>query len=81
MEELVKEPCSVAEMECENPAGWGSAGGYATNRRLIKIPRCEECGEPVCEKCSQVVDHKGETKRMCNYCVRSLINDSDQYER
>lgn len=60
-----REPCSVANAGCEAPAGYadGSPGhGHAEHA-------CYQCGQPVCEACSEVQDDS--TNRLCDYCADS----------
>ncbi len=47
-----KEPCHVCDTNCEHPAGWRNASGYAENKNANAPYRCHECSEPVCAACS-----------------------------
>lgn len=44
--------CHVSDPQCLNPAGFGTARGYARNAYGPRTrARCQECGEAVCAAC------------------------------
>lgn len=46
--------CTVSNQNCEQPAGWGGAYGFAENiGPFDDIPSCYRCGESVCETCGR----------------------------
>ena len=67
--------CGVANENCSAPAAWGVGGslmtGYYENedRRKQAKFECFVCGEPVCGRCSRVVDYLTYGKqRVCDNC-------------
>lgn len=62
------EPCSVANENCEAPAGWSAGGGLIENDEANAQFECSNCREPVCGACSREVRHGG---RMCDECAGS----------
>lgn len=62
------EPCAVAEIGCQAPAGYRvGAGGFAPNFDLAdgQTEPCARCANPVCENCAVIAD---EGERVCLDC-------------
>lgn len=67
--------CSVANQDCESPAGWGSSFGYGANNYGPSIKTtCFICGEPVCKTCSSLVTYRGHRVRACATCLSHDYN-------
>lgn len=56
-EELGGEPCSIAGVDCEAPAGW-VINGNAMPSGMVTDNYCPQCGEPVCESCEFDPEHE-----------------------
>ncbi len=50
------EPCSVANPACAAPCGYGYGGGAVDNDGASAEHWCPECGEAVCDPCSEEID-------------------------
>lgn len=59
-EESEYEPCSVADYGCLHPAGYMMGGGVVECTDGEETFECSECGEFVCEACSE--------RGVCNNC-------------
>jgi hypothetical protein len=57
------EPCSIANANCEAPAGYQSSGGVTDGEESAAF-ECECCSQPVCGECSSVIDGM----RLCDHC-------------
>lgn len=58
------ETCSVVNSGCEAPAGYAGSGGAVVMGTVFTDGRCSECGEPVCDNCS---DEEGRCQNgMCS---------------
>lgn len=56
------EYCYVANDECDNPPGYGTASGACRNAEPPRVTfRCADCGQPVCRNCRKGLD-------MCPSC-------------
>ena len=77
-EDTEKEPCHVANDDCEAPAGYrcGGLGGgiYDNTEEAAAEFRCFGCDQPVCAPCSQVIPwfNHGE-QRICDNCVEETV--------
>lgn len=62
------EPCAIAGEDCVAPAGWSVGGGVVENTslKLIRLPYCARCSEPVCDVCSRMI----EGQRVCADCLQ-----------
>ena len=54
---------SVESNDCEAPAGFMMAAGFAPMPQQTGLIECAYCGEPVCRACSDVLDGQ----RVCNH--------------
>lgn len=56
---MKKTYCSAVESyECEAPAGYRTGMGTASCPPQAGLLECAYCGEPVCRKCSDVIDDR-----------------------
>ena len=50
----MKDFCTIANPDCEQPAEWvGSHDVLENTGPLVNIPTCYRCGEPVCTSCGK----------------------------
>lgn len=61
-----EECCSVVDMGCGHPAGILMGGTILPAEEKEPTTPCQDCGEYVCENCSEEVPGSG---RVCNSCA------------
>jgi hypothetical protein len=61
-DEVEPECCSVVDGDCEAPAGMMVGGTVVPVEATGEVHDCPECGEPVCDACSN-------DEGVCNSCA------------
>jgi hypothetical protein len=70
---MAYEPCSVVDSDCDAPANF--EGKTSDSAKLT----CFADGEPVCGKCSLIVDYYNYGKqRLCHRCVEDLDGNRER---
>ncbi len=73
-EEDEEECCSVVDMGCGHPAGILMGGTILPAEEKEPTTPCQDCGEYVCENCSEETSEDG---RICNSCVEYEEDEND----
>ncbi|MDA4131836.1 MAG: hypothetical protein OK454_01745 [Thaumarchaeota archaeon] len=70
-----EECCSIVDSGCEHPAGIMMEGTILPAEEKEETTPCQDCGEYVCENCSEEAVEGG---RVCNSCAE--YNDDEEDE-